>query len=137
MIQSDINRIEEKLGFSLPTFYIETMLNYPLPENSFGEEFMLTNSVEILLDCNGIFKKNDLCFAIGSDGGEFIYYVKLDGQETVYIYDLENSDAHNSVEADNWEMYLENIRKVHREIEEDEKRQIERKKNKKWWQFWI
>lgn len=75
-------------------------------------------------------------FAVGCDGGEFIYYVKLNGEETVYIFDMEKSNSHNSVEASSWKNYLENITKVHHEIEEDERQQIERKK-KKWWQFWI
>jgi hypothetical protein len=137
MIQSDINAIQEKLGFELPLFYTETMINYPFPNGSFGEEFMLTNNIEILLDCNGVFVKDDLCFAVGSDGGEYIYYIKLDGQETVYIYDLENSDSHNSVVAHSWKNYLEKIMKEHQDIEEDERKMAERKKNKKWWQFWI
>lgn len=137
MIQSDIDTIQEKLGIDLPSFYIDTMLTYPFPKNSFGEEFMLTNSVEILLDCNVVFSKEDKCFAVGTDGGEFIYYIKLNGEETVYIFDMEKSDSHNSVEASSWKIYLESITKVHQEIEDDERLEAERKKYKKWWQFWI
>lgn len=137
MNQSEINTIQEKLGIKLPAFYFETMLNYPFPKDSFGEELMLANSVEIILDCNGVFDIKNKYFAIGSDGGEFIYYIKLNGEEIVYIFDLENSDYHNSIEAPNWQKYLENINKVHQEIEEDESQALERIKNKKWWQFWI
>jgi len=137
MIQPEINTIQEKLGIKLPAFYVETMLNYPFPKDSFGEELMLTNSIEIILDYNGAFDTKDKCFAVGSDGGEFIYYIKLNGEDTVYIFDMENSDYHNSIEATSWQNYLGNINKIHQEIEEDERQEIERKKNKKWWQFWI
>ncbi|MFC3811433.1 hypothetical protein [Lacihabitans lacunae] len=137
MNQADINAIQEKLGIELPTFYVETMLNYPFPKDSFGEEFMLPNSPDILLDCNGVFSKEDKCFAVGSDGGEFLYYIKLNGKETVYVFDLEKSDVHNSIEAHSWKAYLKKIKKVQKEIEEDERQEAERKKNKKWWQFWI
>ena len=95
------------------------------------------NSVDILLDCNSAFDINDKCFAVGSDGGEFIYYIKLNGEDIVYIFDMENSDYHNSIEAPSWQNYLGNINKVHQEIEEDDRQELERKKNKKWWQFWI
>ena len=74
---------------------------------------------------------------MGSDGGEFTYYIKLNGEETVYIFDMERSDLHNSVEASNWSDYLDYIREVHQEIEEDEELEKERKLNKRWWQFWI
>lgn len=60
MNQSDIDTIKEKLGNILPNFYIETMLNYPYRKDSFGEEFMLTNSVEILLDCNSVFGQDEI-----------------------------------------------------------------------------
>lgn len=137
MNQLDIDKIQEKLGVIFPVFYKDTLLNYPFQEDSFGEEFMLTNNPEVLLNCNGVFDRENKCLAIGSDGGEFIYYIKLNGEEKVYIFDLEDSKANNSVEANNWGIYLENIKKIHLEIEEDEKYDKERKENKKWWQFWI
>ena len=137
MNNDEIDKIQEKLEIKFPDFYKNTLLNYPFQKGSFGEEFMLTTNPEILLDINGLFSKADKCLAIGFDGGEYTYYIKLNGEETVYIFDLENSKAHNSIEAVNWETYLENIKNVHLEIEEDEKYDEERIKNKKWWQFWI
>jgi len=136
MTQEELKEIEVKLEIELPKFYIETMLNYPFDENSFGYDFMLPNSSKTLETCN-IFPKNDNRFIVGSDGGEHIYYIRLNGEETVYIFDLEQSKLHNSIEAKTWEDYLNNIRKIDQEILEDEKRYEEQNKNKKWWQFWI
>tara|TARA_Y100001954_G_C15697605_1_gene546102 strand:+ start:657 stop:1070 length:414 start_codon:yes stop_codon:yes gene_type:complete len=137
MTQEELNTIEKKLGIEFPHFYKNTMLNYPFDNDSFGFDCMLPKSPQILEDCNCIFTQSDKCLAIGSDGGEFTYYIKLNGEETVYIFDLEQSDYHHSIEANTWEDYLDNIHKIDKEYLEEEQKRIERKKNKKWWQFWI
>jgi hypothetical protein len=138
MQSTDIKFIETKLGIKLPEFYISTMLNYPFDEDSWGAEFQLSNNTNYIVDINGIFESKDKNFAIGSDGGEFIYFIKLnENNGKVYIFDLENSPAHMSVEAESWKEYLTQIEKLHYEIKQDELEDFERKKNKKWWQFWI
>ncbi|WP_321281163.1 SMI1/KNR4 family protein [Marinifilum fragile] len=137
MTELDIKLIEDKLNIKLPDFYIRTMLDYPFAYDSFGAEFSLCNSVKHVIDCNGIFEPEDKCFSIGSDGGEFYYFIKLNGEEKVYVFDLEGSKEHLTVEAETWADYLDIISKQHEEILQDELESAERKRNKKWWQFWI
>lgn len=133
----DIKYIEEQLGIELPDFYVSTMLNYPFSEGSWGAEFSLCNDLRHIIDLNGVFTQDDKSFSIGSDGGEYYYFIKLNGEEKVYIFDLEGTDLHMSIEADSWTEYLMQIEKLHHEFHQEELRKLERKKNKKWWQFWI
>jgi hypothetical protein len=133
----DIKHIETKLGIKLPQFYVSTMLNYPFDENSWGTEFQLCDDFNYILDINGIFKSTDECFVIGSDGGEYYYFIKLNKEDKVYIFDLENSPAHLSTAAESWDEYLTQIEKVDFDIKQEELEIMEKKKNKKWWQFWI
>ncbi len=137
METKDIKHIETKLGIELPEFYFSTMSNYPFSQDSWGAEFSLCNEPKYIIDLNGIFTPKDKCFVIGSNGGEFYYFIKLNGEEKVYIFDLESSDDHMSVEAESWVEYLTQIEKIHDEFHQEELREIEREKNKKWWQFWI
>lgn len=137
MIPSDIKKIERELNLKLPLFYVETMLNYPFPLDSFAAELLLCADVQGILDNNSIFHPDEKRFAIGSDGGELIYYIKLIGEEKVYIYDYESSDIHNTVEAETWSAFLQSMQIQEDAIKADELLEIERRRNKKWWQFWI
>jgi len=135
MSTSDITKIEAQLNIKLPQFYIETMLNYPFPLDSFAAALLLCADVKGILDNNSIFHPEDKVFAIGSDGGELIYYLKLNGEEKVYIYDFESSEVNHTVEA-TWSDYLKSMQQTEAEILQDRLLEIERKKSRKWWQFW-
>ena len=137
MESTDIKHIEKELGIKLPEFYVSTMLNYPFSDESWGAEFSLCNNPKHVIDLNGVFDKQDECFSIGSDGGEFYYFIKLNADDKVYIFDLEGSDSHKTVEAKSWNEYLTQIENIHEQFRQEEQTELERKKNKKWWQFWI
>ncbi|WP_299215078.1 SMI1/KNR4 family protein [uncultured Aquimarina sp.] len=137
MESKDIKLIEEQLGIKLPEFYISTMLSYPFSKDSWGAEFSLCNNAKRIIDLNGVFTPEDKSFSIGSDGGEYYYFIKLNGEEKVYIFDLEGSDKHMNIEADSWSEYLIQIKNTHDVLHQEENRELERKENKKWWQFWI
>ncbi|MEQ8685654.1 MAG: hypothetical protein RIE86_10185 [Imperialibacter sp.] len=137
MVLSEIDSIERQLKIKLPDYYVKTMLDYPFPADSFAAELSLCTNVKSILDNNCVFQPAERSFAVGSDGGEFIYYVKLDGEEKVYIYDFERSHVHNSVEADTWAGFLHSLSLQEEELNKDELLEEKRKRNKKWWQFWI
>tara|TARA_R110001632_G_scaffold161038_7_gene279414 strand:+ start:3130 stop:3453 length:324 start_codon:yes stop_codon:yes gene_type:complete len=103
----DITLLEKEFQIKLPAFYVDTMFNIPFEEDSFAAEFTLSNDVHRLIYTNGVFKKNGDRFAIGSDGGEHIYFIKHNGEETVYLFDLEGSDDQNTIEATSWQEYLD------------------------------
>jgi hypothetical protein len=136
MNEAEIVYIEGKLKIDLPHFYIQTMVEYPFSSDSFASEFTLCTDVGTILDCCSVLA-SDNKYAVGHDGGEYIYYIKLTGEESVYIHDIERSKAHNSVVAESWSDFLECIEKEEEEIKQDELLTEERRASKKWWQFWI
>ena len=137
MTLEDIRYIEERLGMVLPEFYVSTMLDYPFLEGSWGADFSLCTDPKHIIDLNGVFTRSDGCFSIGSDGGEYYYFIKLNGEEKVFIFDLEGSDVHMSIVAYTWMEYLEQIEGLHDEFRRDRLLELKREENKKWWQFWI
>ena len=137
MLTSEIQFIEDELGIQLPAFYIKTMLDYPFAEDSFASEFLLCNSPEGILEYNSGYKPSAEAFTIGTDGGENTYFIKLDEDGQVYVFDLEAPDDTLKLEAATWDEYLKQIEALHEEIRQDELFMAERKRNKKWWQFWI
>ena len=116
MSEAELEHLAVKLGINLPDFYIQTMLEYPYSSDSFAAEFTLCTDVETILDCNSVFASEDKNYAIGHDGGGYIYYIKLTGEESVYIHDMERSKAHISLVAESWSDFLGFIDREEEEI---------------------
>ena len=130
---------ENDLGFPLPSFYRETVLNYPFEPGSFAEEFMLPNHAAELIDLNSeelLPSTIGRPIFVGSDGGEDRYFVDTTEEDNgVFFYELE-TDSHRSL-TPTWATYLEKFRATHAQIAADEEAARMRKENKKWWQFWV
>lgn len=141
MTSEQLTTIEKKLNITLPYFYKITMQAYPFTKDDFWADIMLPNNVERVIDCSGVFTGKDKCFSIGSDGSEYLYFIKLNGEEKVYVFDLEKTSEHLTVFTNSWSEYIKRIDLFDAELEEEEKQcQAERRKrknNKSWWQFWI
>jgi cell wall assembly regulator SMI1 len=138
MNTEDIKAIEAQIGIALPEFYRATMTNYPFPNDSFADEFLLPNSSSAVIANNedpGEYPDVAQPFVIGGDGGEEIYFVDLAATTSqVFVYDMDTGK--HTPHADDWAKYLDQIANTLKEIEEDEQAETERKANKKWWEFW-
>lgn len=78
MTTSELQRIEDHVGFRLPSYYRETLLQYPFPRGSFAEEFLLPDCPEAVLDLNDVVASlgpGVQALFIGNDGGEERYFV--------------------------------------------------------------
>ena len=137
MTEKGLDKIESELKIILPVFYKTTMLNYPFKPDSYAKEFSLTTDVEQIIGINSTFEYSEKKFAVGTDGGEWSFYIKLDSDDKVYIFDLEESHINNTIFANSWDEYLKNIAKEEEDIEKEMEKSKKRKVNKKWWQFWI
>ena len=139
MTESEIQRIENRLGFPLPHLYRITVLNYPFEPGSFAVEFMLPHRAADVIDLN----EEDLLpssvarpFFIGSDGGEERYFVDASEEDSgVFVYELETGRHHQLTPT--WAHFLQKVRGTLAEIAADEEAARTRKENKKWWQFWV
>ena len=138
MNESDIQKIEQALHKQLPSLYRKSLVEYPFPKDSFADEFMLPNDPNLVIEQNAMLPHADNIIAVGSDGGEQIYFLQLNEDEDtgVSIYDLENPSKKMKLTS-SWDAYLKHIQNTLNEIAEDEKHMNEKNAHKKWWQFWI
>lgn len=135
MTECELREIEQKLEVKLPVYYKETMLNYPFSASSFAYEFALCADYKRVLDYNGVFEKPDNSFAIGADGGEYIFFIRLNEESKVYIFDLEGSKYHMSVEANDWSEYFTKLVMAEENIGIDIGENKRRTTQNKWWKF--
>jgi hypothetical protein len=112
------------------------MLNYPFEYDSFTAEFSLCNDINGIIANNEVFEADERKFAVGSDGGELIFYIYLNGDNKVYIYDFERSHLHDSIESDSWDDYLKSLIRDEEEMKLDGQPILQKNKHKKWWEFW-
>lgn len=117
MTQGELQQIEQRLGFSLPSYYRATMVAYPFSEDKFTRQYLLTDGVDGILSYNSHPPKVEgmaRLFVIGGDSSEERYFVDASlAQSPVYVFDLETRK--HSVKATTWEEYLGQIRNDIRE----------------------
>jgi hypothetical protein len=90
MTPSDLDRIEEVLGITLPEAYRATMGIYPFDSDSTASDCMLPNDAEWVINANRGLDRHFLLhhgkgrwvptknhLLIGTDGGEEYYYLDL------------------------------------------------------------
>jgi hypothetical protein len=144
----DIERVEQSLSLKLPAEYRQLLVDYPFSNDSFATDCMVIRDADALINANrgpnshfmihhrkGRWAPQKNHFLIGSDGGEEQYYLDLnDPQCRVLKFDLETGEL--SPYANGIAEYKAKVYEVDREVEEDEKRAAERRRNARWWEFW-
>ena len=141
MTENDLQQIEKTIGISVPLFYRATLSAYPFPSGSYADQFMLPNSPKEVIEyyeADPNFSSPDIKqpFYFGSNGGEEWYFVDAGNPSSpVFVYELETGKHHQK--APTWSEFLEQIHVTLEEIAQNEVTQAERKRNRKWWQFWI
>ena len=148
MTGADIQRVEHALSVKLPSDYRQLLLDYPFSEDSFATACMVIRDAEALINLNrgpdkhfvihhreGRWVPGRNHFLIGNDGGEERYYLDLDDpRSTVFRFDLETGEL--SPYATGIADYKAKIDQIDHEIEDDEKRASEMRRNAKWWELW-
>ena len=138
MTPAALRHIEQTLKVVLPEYYRQTLLDYPFPADSFAAELTLPTEIDAILLNNTRFPPEDQRFVVGSDGGEEVYFI-LPGEspERVYVHQLETSNDPSLVYAHSWAEFLRILTEQEAEIRQDELATEQRKRDTKWWQFWI
>jgi hypothetical protein len=129
MTESDLQQIEQHVGFALPATYRTTLLNYPFEPGSFADEFMLPNRPQEVIELS------DVDFSSPAISQEWYFVDASKPDSAVFVFELETG-KHKSL-SPTWTAYLDHIRATHSEIAADEAAERQRKQNKKWWQFWL
>lgn len=139
MIEQDLGKIESHFGIKLPKQYCDCLLNYPFSEESWAADVAMPHELELIKEINSSrpslvkFGVTDYTryFQIGSDGGEQLYYIDLQSEEcSVYSANLEGSDFKQL--AYTFSEWLDQLTKIDEANKADEVRM----KQKSWWKFW-
>ncbi len=150
MNEKDIQKIEQALGLKVPESYAQVVLNYPCPEAEDICQHGLFNDPDLVIHSNVEHRKNgwfgfdwpEKHFAIGDDGCGDTYFMIMDGDERVYFADHEAGPAfwenlEDCCSANSLKEHIDEQMEQEKEFQEEQARKADRKKNKKWWQFWI
>lgn len=138
MTKHELNKVESLFALKLPQQYRALMLNYPFVDDSWANDCAMPNDPQIVIEMNkdksflGKFTQEpSRYFQIGSDGGEFYYYIDLQNPDCpVYAADLETGSF--SQEASDFKIWVQQLNNADEEIRLD---RIEMSR-KRWWQFW-
>ena len=150
MTEDDLIKIQEELNISLPGSYCELMTNNPYPEYEGVPNFGIYFNADVIIDENQ-HHRNAGWFdiewpvhylIIGDIGNGDLFFMATEKDDQVYICSHE-AGAHpvdeleDCLEYESVQELLEEEVKFECEYQEEQHSRAERKKNKKWWQFWI
>ena len=144
MTPDAFHRIEQKFGVSLPDWYRCRVLEYPFSEPDealyHDEESIVQANEELLRDGWYGFPWPREFFAIGDTCfGDSYFIVPSTQDKRIFIADHEGGPAPSiqrldeMVQAETIEQHISNTQQIIREAAQIE----ERRRNRKWWQFWI
>ena len=144
MTPEAFNRIEQEFGVTLPDWYRRQILKYPFVE---GDDALYSDEKSIV-DANQEVRRDGWFgfpwppefFVIGDTGcGDSFFIVPSTGDKRIFIADHEGGPAPSfdklgkMVQSETIEKYVsETLEFIHEGEKMDERR-----RNKKWWQFWI
>ena len=133
--------IKKALNIEIPDFLVQIYENYPFKKGSCADELYLPNDLESIILNNDVDRRENIIqrkdiFIIGDDGSEETYFIDTQAAGSkVYKYDIETDKT--ELLTENFDLYIDYIRTVQAEIDEDEKWMAKKIKKKKWWQFWL
>ena len=147
MTPGDLERIEKELDLVLPRAYREFMQSGEFGEGDEGTQDLTGVAGEVIeltkdLRTNGFYgaKWPDNYLVIGDDGAVDYYFTDIQKERpAVFFADHElttNKDRLVISEKDQYQTFSEFWEFI-QEMNEATEQSFERRKNKRWWQFWI
>ena len=146
----EVERIEAALGLRLPDAYKSVALNHPCPESEDISWHGLYRDAERVMEVNAEHRANgwfgidwpDDYFVIGDTGCGDSYFIVVGESDKVYLADHEGgphptTQLGDCVSSETISAHVEQEMASEREFQEEERLSAERRKNKKWWQFWL
>lgn len=149
MTAEDVSKIELEIGLALPADYQQVLLRYPFASegNAYCDE--LFGDAGYLIDTNRAYREGSFFgqtwprhyLIIGDDGAGNVYFLDLARESlSVFVADHETTSARNylavSEEAPSLGALVQQIRRQQAEAKAEEQEEVERHRNRRWWQFW-
>jgi hypothetical protein len=117
----DLQKIEQKIGFSLPAYYRATMIAYPFSNYEYTSKYFLADNLKTVVKNNSNKKTvegfSKIFFVGGDPEGEQYFVEAAKSESPVYALDPETSKF--SVKAKNWEDFLEILRADIKDLEDE------------------
>ena len=144
MTVEDLEQIEQELGITLPHDYRELMLTYPFAPDSFANDCDLPNDPRRLIDTNCDLRRDGFFgmewpnhyFSMGGDGSGNEHFIDLRRNPSpVFLADHEGSLFTEA--APDLSAWVAGLQSEYARWEEEDRMRSERRRNKRWWQFWI
>jgi hypothetical protein len=146
---ADLKYVEDTLGLKLPDWYTQRLLEYPFPEPEpelyHDAQTVIQNNLELRRD--GWFGYHPWpreFFAIGDDGcGDYYFIVPSRDDRRIFMANHEGGPSPSIESLHEMELHgslaehIEEQLGFLNEYELEEAALEERRRNKKWWQFWI
>jgi len=151
---NDLNNIEQMLGLKLPQAYREILLSYPFDIDANIYDRDLYQSAASVIEQNQMYRKSGFFgqkwpahyLVIGSDAFGNLHFLDLTQPKClVFFADHEDTAYSDTIEAEeeaanlsDWVKHMqEQAASFQAQVEQLQRSAEERKRNKKWWQFWI
>lgn len=150
MTPEDLLEIERSLNVQLPEDYSRVLIQYPFEEGSDPYYYSLFGKPDAIIGDTQSYRINSFFgqewppsfLVIGNNGAGNAYYLDLNRPVSpVFEADHEITSARKylavSEVASNIEAWVEITRRELEEFEAEERAAEERRRNRKWWQFWL
>ena len=147
MTLEDVSNIQLELDLLLPEDYRQVLLHYPFASDAYYDE--LFGDASYLVDTNQGYLEGSFFgqtwhshhLIIGDDGAGNVYFLDLRRESSPVLFaDHETTAARHYLavteKAPNIEAWVQQIRQQQAEAEAEEKAEVERRQNRRWWQFW-
>ena len=144
MLPEDFAKIESSLGLKLPEWYVNHLRVYPFSES----DYHLFDSAEWTIRQNERLRADGYFgapwpyefFAIGESGSGDPFFIRL-GKTYERIFWADHECGPVPAESNLAEMEfaptLDAYIAQHKELMIEIAQQVERRRSKKWWQFWV
>lgn len=153
MNSSDFEHIEQALGLTLPQAYRQVLISYPFAQDTQIYDRDLFESAAGIIDQNQIYRQGGFFgqkwpahyLIIGRDTFGNLHFINLNQPDSpVYFADHEDTVYSTMIEAEeapsieDWVIEMQEQEEGNQiEYERMVRAAVERRRSKKWWQFWI
>lgn len=121
MTGDELQKIEQKLGFSLPAYYRATMIAYPFSDYEYTSKYFLADNLKAVIKNNSKPKAIEgisRIFFVGGDPQGEQYFVDAANAESP-VYALEPKTGKHSIKAKTWGEFLDILRADIKDLEDE------------------
>ena len=120
MTGDELNKLEQQLGFSLPSYYRATMVAYPFSDYEYTSKYFLADNLKTAIRNNSQKHVDGFsnAFFVGGDPEAEQYFVDSTKSHSP-VYAFEPETGKYSIKAKSWEEFLDVLRADIKDLEDE------------------